>query len=302
MKLIILFGIALTLFACDGKPPESIEKKLISTKRTESKSEEQVNALLSEKWTQSPIWQEGTEERAEYEVERVINGTAVKFSETRLTRKEAFTRQAYSATTDTMRTDLVAALSQHTFAKGENIVYSSSLSILQRDALKLTKYIASWSDERGTFTKTVRRLVGRTMLYSHSWQIDNDGKGDTEIDLAKNDFLYDQLPLSLRALNFKEGQEFYWNTLSELLEPSPEKPTPIELHYKIEGVETLTVPAGTFQCWRISIKSAEKEDYYWFDSQTPNVMVKAQTERYSAELRKLDYIKRTVSILNKTKL
>jgi hypothetical protein len=302
MKLIILFGIALTLFACDGKPPESIEKKLTPTSRKESKPEEQVNALLSEKWTQSPIWQEGTEERAEYEVERVINGTAVKFSETRLTRKEAFTRQAYSATTDTTRTDLVAALSQHTIAKSERVLYASSLSVLQRDALKLTKYIASWTDERGTFTKTVRRLVGRTMLYIHSWQADNDGKGDADIDLAKNDFLYDQLPLSLRALNFKEGQEFYWNTLSELLEPTDEKPTPIERHFKIEKLETLTVPAGTFQCWRISIKSAEKEDYYWFDSQTPNVMVKAQTDRYSAELRHLDYIKRHVAILNKAKL
>ncbi len=302
MKLLILCGTALTLIACDGKPPESIEKKLTPISRKESKPEENVNALLSEKWTQSPIWQDGTEERAEYEVERVINGTAVKFSETRLTRKEAFTRQAYSATTDTTRTDLVAVVSQHTFAKSEGIVYSSSLSLLQRDALKLTKYIASWSDERGTFTKTVRRLVGRTMLYVHSWQTDSDGKGDSEIDLAKNDFLYDQLPLSLRALNFKEGQEFYWNTLTELLEPSPEKPTPIELHYKIEGVETLSVPAGKFQCWRISIKSGEREDLYWFDSQTPNVMVKAQTERYSAELRKLDYIKRQVSILNKAKL
>jgi hypothetical protein len=270
--------------------------------RARNQSPKKHQRALVREWTQSPTWQDGTEERAEYEVERIIEGRAVKFSETRLTRKEAFTRQAYSATTDTTRTDLVAALSQHTIAKSERVLYASSLSVLQRDALKLTKYIASWTDERGTFTKTVRRLVGRTMLYIHSWQADNDGKGDTEIDLAKNDFLYDQLPLSLRALNFKEGQEFYWNTLSELLEPTDEKPTPIERHFKIEKLETLTVPAGTFQCWRISIKSAEKEDYYWFDSQTPNVMVKAQTDRYSAELRHLDYIKRHVAILNKAKL
>ncbi len=302
MKFVIVFIIAVAIFACDGKPPESIEKKLAATSRTPSKQEENSNALLSERWTQHPIWQEGTEEHAEYDVERIINGTAVKCSETRLTRKEAFTKQAYSATTDTMRTDLVAVISQHTIGKSERLLYSSSLSILQRDALKLTKYIASWSDERGTTTKTVRRLVGRTMLYVHAWQTDSDGKGDTEIDLAKNDFLYDQLPLSLRALNFKEGQEFYWNTLSELLEPSPEKPMPIELNYKIEAVETLTVPAGIFKCWRVSVKSAEREDLYWFHSESPNVMVKVQTERYSAQLRKLDYIKRNVAILNKAKL
>ncbi|MFQ3597497.1 MAG: hypothetical protein SNJ55_12830 [Chloroherpetonaceae bacterium] len=302
MKIVILLLVAVAISACDGKPPESVEKKLTPTSRIELKQEENASSLLSEKWTQSPVWQEGTEERAEYEVERVINGTALKFSETRLTRKEAFTRQAYSATTDTTRTDLVAVVSQHLFAKGERALYSSSISILQRDALKITKYIASWSDERGTFTKTLRRLVGRTMLYAHSWQIDGEGKGDAEIDLAKNDFLYDQLPLSLRALNFKEGQEFYWNTLSELLQPSPEKPMPIELNYKIEAVETLIVPAGTFQCWRVSVKSAEREDLYWFHAESPNVMVKAQTDRYSAELRKLDYIKRNLSILNKAKL
>ncbi|MFN3637527.1 MAG: hypothetical protein ACK4XY_03575 [Chloroherpetonaceae bacterium] len=302
MKILIFFLVAFAISACDGKPPEMVEKKIASTARTETKQDENPNSLLSEKWAQSPIWQEGTEERAEYDVERVINGTAVKFSETRLTRKEAFTRQAYSATSDSMRTDLVAVISQHTFAKGERALYSSSLSVLQRDALKITKYIASWSDERGTFTKTLRRLVGRTMLYVHAWQVDNEGKGDSEIDLAKNDFLYDQLPLSLRALNFKEGQEFYWNTLSELLEPSPEKPSPNELHYKIEGLETLTVPAGTFQCWRVSIQSAERDDLFWFNSELPNVMVKAQTEQCSAELRKLDYIKRNLAILNKTKL
>jgi hypothetical protein len=302
MKIVILFLIAFAVSACDGKPPEMVEKKIASPTRTEKKQDENPNALLSEKWAQSPIWQEGTEERAEYDVERVINGTALKFSETRLTRKEAFTRQAYSATSDSLRTDLVSVISQHTFAKSERVLYSSSLSVLQRDPLKITKYIASWSDERGTFTKTLRRLVGRTMLYVHAWQVDNEGKGDSEIDLAKNDFLYDQLPLSLRALNFKEGQEFYWNTLSELLEPSPEKPAPNELHYKIEGLETLIVPAGTFQCWRVSIQSAERDDLYWFNSESPNVMVKAQTERYSAELRKLDYIKRNLAILNKTKL
>lgn len=302
MKILSLFVVALVISACDGKPPENVEKKLAPTSRTESKQDENQNSLLSEKWTQSPLWQEGTEERAEYEVERVINGTTMKFSETRLTRKEAFVRQAYSATLDTTRTDLVAVLSQHTLAKSERVHYSSSLSILQRDALKITKYIASWSDERGTFTKTLRRLVGRTMLFVHSWQIDSEGKGDTEIDLAKNDFLYDQLPLSLRALNFKEGQEFYWNTLSELLEPSPEKPIPIELNYKIEALETLDVPAGTFQCWRVSVKSTEKEARYWFHSNTPNILVKAQTERYSAELRKVDYVNRNLSILNKAKL
>ncbi|MGQ9804587.1 MAG: DUF3108 domain-containing protein [Chlorobiales bacterium] len=302
MKIVILFFAAVFISACDGKPPESVERKMASTSRTESKQEENPSSLLSEKWTQSPLWQEGTEERAEYDVERIINGTAIKFSEMRLTRKEAFTRQAYSATLDTTRTDLVAVLSQHTLAKSERVHYSSSLSILQRDPLKITKYIASWSDERGTFTKTLRRLVGRTMLYAHSWQIDSEGKGDSEIDLAKNDFLYDQLPLSLRALNFKEGQEFYWNTLSELLQPSPEKPIPIELNYKIEALETLEVPAGTFQCWRVSVKSGEREDLYWFHSDAPNVMVKAQTERYSAELRKVDYVNRNLSILNKAKL
>ncbi len=302
MKLAIVFIVAVAISACDGKPPESVEKKLSVTSRAQSKQEENSNALLSEKWAQHSVWQDGTEERAEYEVERVINATALKFSEIRLTRKEAFTKQAYSATSDTSRTDLVAVLSQHTVAKSEHVLYASSISVLQRDPLKITKYISSWSDERGTFTKTLRRLVGRTMLYVHSWQTDSDGKADTEMDLAKNDFLYDQLPLSLRALNFKAGQEFYWNTLSELLEPSPEKPIPMELNYKIEALETLTVPAGTFPCWRVLVKSAEREDLYWFHSESPNVMVKAQTERYSAELRKLDYIKRHRSILNKAKL
>lgn len=299
---IVIFLVVVAISACDGKPPESVERKITSTSRTESKQEENPSSLLSEKWAKSPIWQDGTEERAEYDVERIINGTAIKFSETRLTRKEAFTRQAYSATFDTTRTDLVAVISQHTLGKAEHVLYSNSVSILQRDPLKITKYINSWSDERGTFTKTLRRLVGRTMLYAHSWQIDSEGKGDIEIDLAKNDFLYDQLPLSLRALNFREGQEFYWNTLSELLEPSPEKPIPIELNYKIEALETLEVPAGTFQCWRVSVKTGEREDLYWFHSDAPNVMVKAQTERYSAELRKLDYIKHNHAILNKAKL
>lgn len=302
MKLLISLSLLVAMSACDGKPPEIVERKLAPTARAESKQDENANALLSEKWTQSPIWQEGTEERAEYDVERIINGMAVKFSETRLTRKEAFARQAYSATIDTTRADLLAVISQHVFAKSDLALYSASISVLQRDPLKITKHIASWSDERGAFTKTVRRLVGRTMLYAHSWQIDGDGKGDAEIDLAKNDFLYDQLPLTLRALNFKDGQEFYWNTLSELLEPSPEKPTPTELRYKIEGLETLAVPAGTFRCWRVSIQSADREDLYWFDSQSPNVMVKAQTERHRAQLRKLDYVKRNLSILNKAKL
>lgn len=302
MKAVTFFFVAFAISACDGKPPEIVEKKIASTSRAESKQEENASALLSEKWAQSSIWQEGAEEHAEYDVERVINGTALRFSETRLTRKEAFTRQAYSATDDTTRTDLVGVLSQHTIGKSERVLYSNSISILQRDPLKLTKYIAAWSDERGTFTKTLRRLVGRTMLYVHSWQIDGEGKADTEIDLAKNDFLYDQLPLSLRALNFKEGQEFYWNTLSELLEPSPKKPTPIELNYKIEALETLTVPAGTFQCWRVLVKSTESETRYWFHFESPNVLVKAQSERYRAELRKLDYIKRNLAILNKAKL
>lgn len=302
MKLIFSLVFALVFFACDGKPPEMVEKKIATRPLAESKPEENPNALLNDLWARNALWEAGTEERAEYDAERVIEGKLVKFRETRLTRKEAFSRQAYSATSDTTRTDLVATLSQHVLGTSESATYSASLSVLQRDPLKLAKFVAAWSDERGTSTKTVRRLVGRTMLYVHSWQADSEGKGDGEIDLAKNDFLSDQLPLALRALNFQQGREFYWSALSDLTEPASEKPVPLELHCKIESLDTLAVAAGAFRCWRVSVVSTERDETYWFSVEAPNVLVKVQTPRYAAELRRLDYRPRNAAVLNKAKL
>ncbi|MCS6988105.1 MAG: hypothetical protein NZM06_01130 [Chloroherpetonaceae bacterium] len=301
MMRIVVLALVVALGACEGKPPEFVEKKIAAPSRAETTPTQNLSALLNENWTRLPVWQEGTEERAEYEAERVIEGKIVKFIETRLTRKEAFSRQAYSATSDTSRTDLLAVVSQHVLARSDLAVYSASFSVLQRDPLKLAKFIASWSDERGARAKIFRRLVGRSMLYAHSWQIDGEGKGDDETDLAKNDMLYDQLPLTLRALNFKEGREFYWNALSELLEPASEKPVPMEWRFSIDALDTVVAPAGAFRCWRVSIKSAEREDAYWFSVDAPNVMVRARTPRYEAQLRRLDYVKRDVAILNKAK-
>jgi hypothetical protein len=37
--------------------------------------------------------------------------------------------------------------------------------------------------------------------------------------------------------------------------------TPIEL--RVKGEESLTVPAGTFDCWRLSIRFSDGELSYW---------------------------------------
>jgi hypothetical protein len=289
---VLLIGMAL---ACDGKPPESVAKKIEQSSAAAAVSEVTGNELMNPTWSADSLWQKGYEEITEYRVEQGNE----RFVETRRTYKDLFNKQLYTSTADTTRRDLFAVIVQHRTAMATpnestmpsvEKMYTSSVAVTERDMLNTAKFSMAYTAAGNTVTKTLRRMIGHTVMYYHAWQGEF---GDGDHELGKNYLLYDQLPLSLRGLNFKAGQEFIWQVLEEQTTPSAAKPGIVAVEFKIERIDTVTIATAKIPCWKVSAEETSgKTTAFWFDVKSPNTFVQMKTEDSRAELVSRKYIQR----------
>jgi hypothetical protein len=96
------------------------------------------------------------------------------------------------------------------------------------------------------------------------------------------------IPMTIRGIGFKEGAQ------NDLLVWFSSHLTPWKMNVIVEGKESVTVPAGTFECWKVRVEPDLKsifkdwywiarivkpwvpDFYYWFAEDAPYPLVKYQ--------------------------
>lgn len=276
-----------TLAACDGKPPKFVVDKLerrttpqapiASDSLTEALS---ANALYNPKWAADTLWNTGGVEQTRYSESRFIDGKKIVGTQTRLVSRQRFSREFYTASSDTARTDLFDVLTEQTLSTladsaGLPVHLSSVVSVIRKEPTVLAKAATSWQSAGELTVKVIRRLVGRSMLFYHSQR---GGEGDGEKELVKDIFIEDQLTLSMRSLNFKAGQLFYRDLFSTLHTPDAQKPVPYSnAECRIDSTESVALSGERkVQAWRLTVEVAQgKQSQYWFEAAFPHRLVKA---------------------------
>lgn len=88
-----------------------------------------------------------------------------------------------------------------------------------------------------------------------------------------------------RTVDFKEGYEA---TYVDVLSATLAKPQVISQRLKVSGIETVEVPAGTFEAWRLEIRSPDGTQRAWYADTETRPLVRYDNGSLVFELLSLD--------------
>ncbi len=110
------------------------------------------------------------------------------------------------------------------------------------------------------------------------WRVDYEGAAATVVQRSQDEERRDEIAAPTRsydswtdvfvwrAIDFREGYEA---TYADVLSATLAKPQVISQTIKVTGKETVEVPAGTFEAWRMEIQSSEGSQTAWYaDTET----------------------------------
>jgi hypothetical protein len=277
LSIQLIISLSLGLLGCDGKPPKFVEQKITSPVQSVRAAEpEKGFGLIDTDWAKDSLWNHAVEV-AEYLSEEDTEGGTKSFTEIRLTRRYWFSKEFHTISEDTTRKDLYPVLAQQAMASHAAHLLPTQTSlwvgVLPHEPFKVVRYMASWQGEGGISNKALLRLVGKSKLVC---QNSFGAKGEGEYDLQYDTFFEDQIPLSLRSLNFQENLEFVRPTLVSQLFRGAELPKYFQGDYKVEGRDTVETKLGRIVCWKVSVEHGTKKDNYWFEEASPHILVKAE--------------------------
>jgi hypothetical protein len=96
----------------------------------------------------------------------------------------------------------------------------------------------------------------------------NGTQKTASVDVPQNAVDNDQLLMSLRALPFSEGYKATYviiNTMNATLTNG---------NFTVQPQETVTVPAGSFNTWKVEMNFGQTTQYAWYEVDSPHTLVK----------------------------
>jgi len=112
-------------------------------------------------------------------------------------------------------------------------------------------------------------------------QEDEDDERTDTIDIPKTSYdTWTDLFL-WRTLDFKEGYEVKYEAA---VTADFTKPDVISIVLKVTGLETVTVPAGTFEAWRLEIRSGGRTQKAWIANDDERTLVRYDNTELVFEL------------------
>ena len=225
---------------------------------------------ITKDWAGDPIWDDGLSEVAVYQASRVIYGAPRDYEAVLLTVKEDFDgNKLVKADPPYEDRPIVTVLKQNAVREIATPNYDyrimTSTFVEREDPTRLVKLTSGSHEWCGNTWKAVRAQDGR-VVYDWSSYFDGEADGFQTLELRPGDMLEDQLPLTLRGLEFRPGLTFDARLLPSMANTHAGRVRLREATILVEDLETLEVPAGRFQAWRVEVISDDRSATYWFDS------------------------------------
>jgi hypothetical protein len=87
------------------------------------------------------------------------------------------------------------------------------------------------------------------------------------LDVPANAVDNDQLLMTLRALPFAEGYAVDYVVVVA------QNALKVDTTFTVQAKETVTVPAGSFESWRVEISAGQTKQTVWYQVAAPNMLV-----------------------------
>jgi len=235
---------------------------------------------ISASWAEDRVWDDGLAEVAMYEASRPIYGAPRSYEAILLTVKEDFdAEKLIKANTPFGQRAIVTVLKQNAVREIATPNYDyrimTSTFVERDDPTRLVKLTSGSHEWCGNTWKAIRSRDGR-LVYDWSSYIDGEGDGAQLLDVGPGDLLEDQLPLVLRGLEFREGLAFEFRMLPGMANTHAGPGGWIPASLRIAGRETVELPVGSIDAWRVEIVAAGRTASYWFDVDGTHPLVQAE--------------------------
>ncbi len=227
-------------------------------------------------WAQHKLWDDGLAEVAEYEAQRVIYNKVRHFDYTLIAVKEDF-NQAYNVKTDDYeRKDLFPVIKVNEFARipTDNYPYHflTSLFFKRENPVLLHKLTSSSQEWCGNTFKAITH-TGGSFTYAFNSYWDNQGTG--ELKLNKLALFEDQLPFTLRSLQFAANLTFQAPVYELQQTSKAASPALYQATFTVSQSSPEEFPAGA---WLVTVQLApNKQSQYWFTRQYPNTLLRQKS-------------------------
>jgi len=225
---------------------------------------------ISNDWARDAIWDDGLSEVAVYEASRVIYGAPRAYEAVLLTVKEDFDgTKLVKADPPYGERQIVTVLKQNAVREivTPNYPYRimTSTFVEREDPTRLVKLTSGSHEWCGNTWKAIRSRDGHT-VYNWSSYFDGEADGFQSLELRPGDLLEDQMLLTLRGLEFRPGLTFDVRVLPGMANTHAGRVRLREATILVGDLETVDVPAGSFQAFRVEVVSGVRSTTYWFDS------------------------------------
>lgn len=233
-------------------------------------------SFVNPDWAKNEMWYDGKAEVAVYDAERVIYGKVRRFEYTFATVKEDHNRAFNVKTDDYNRSDLFGVMKVNMFARIEtdNYPYHFLTSVFfpsdnPYHLYKLTNGSQEWCGN--TFKEFLRNPEGIAYTWHSYW----DGQGDGHARLEAQTVFEDQLPYTLRALNFAEGLRFTLPLRPSEINSKALSPGLTETAGEVSSA-TFSFEGKEVPAWKVTFKGRGGDTVYLFDKAYPNTFFSMQ--------------------------
>lgn len=256
----------------------------------ESEGYEVIKEHFNPDWAMDKLWDDGLAEVALYDAERVVYGKKRSFEFTMITVKEDFNREYNVKTDDYSRNDLFPVMKVNEFCRipTDNYPYHylTSLFMHRGKPWQLHKLTTSSQEWCGNTFKSVTDKGDNYSLYYNSYF---DGEGEGNRELSKDLLFEDQLPYSLRALQFRDGLTFNADIAETQQTNKAKEPTIYQATIQVNITTTGSVTDEEEKAWQVNVQLApNKVNAYWFSKTYPNKLIRLQTwDGRKLELKKI---------------
>ncbi len=222
-------------------------------------------------WALDPVWDDGRAEVAVYEASRVIYGAPRPFEAIAIVVTEDFDAERLVKADppyEGRRLLPVLKLNLVREIPTPNYDYRIMTSVFVRrerpeHLVKLTVTSHEWCGN----TWKVLRVRDTQAHYAWASYFDAEGDGNQSWRVQPGDLLEDQLPVTLRGLQFREGLELTLRVVPTL---GTNRGGPLEwrqARLSVRGLETVATGLGERRAWRVEIRGEGFERTLWFDDE-----------------------------------
>ncbi len=246
--------------------------------------------IFDEDWGKNARWDDGKAEVATYEARRSIYGQARQFDYTFVVVKEVFNRAYGVKTDDYRRDDLFEVFKLNMFGRipTNNYPYHFLTSAFVRrdqptELYKLTHSSQEWCGNVFKEFKPVEEQPDKLRYVYHSYW---DGQGDGQ-QVLDRDFLFeDQLPLTLRTLNFRDGLTFTRQLLPTEVSSKAYEARPLQATFSVQKSQVEAMGQSR-PAWKVSVAGATRNTY-WLGIEYPHYLYRMEaSDGRSLQLRDL---------------